>query len=241
MGLSKIPIFQKDLNPLVRSIGYYFDGCLLTQKNTNRKAPFFLSHTCRLFKGCFECPDYTSEHHYNQFYFDDSQSTLVHGRGCIGRSVLIPKTYSDIVPHSRELISHLNASFYRVDEHALVSQRNIKQLLFPRSNLSEISQSAFSRILINMRAIFLKQNANNYCHLPSFLRRFHSLNPQSTVALQVDDHDCFFRMFVAIPRAAAIFRAICLPMLFIDGVFYKMPLYDRVLILVVAKSGNGSS
>jgi hypothetical protein len=136
--------------------------------------------------------------------------------GALVVPVLIPKTYSDIVPHSRELISHLNASFYRVDEYALVSQRNIKQLLFPRSNLSQISRSAFSRILINMRAIFLKQNANDYCHLPSFLWQFHSLNPQSTVALQVADHDCFFQMLVAIPRAAAIFRAICLPMLFID-------------------------
>jgi hypothetical protein len=29
-------------------------------------------------------------------------------------------------------------------------------------------------------------------------------------------------------------------MLFIDGVFYKMPLYDGVLLLIVAKSGNGS-
>jgi hypothetical protein len=131
MRLSKIPIFQKDLNLLVRSIGYYFDGCLLTitRKSTNRK---------RLFKGSFDCPDYSSEHSYNQFYFDDSRSSLVHGRGCIGHSVLIPKTHSDILPHSRELISDLNASFYRVDEYALVSQQNLKQLLSPRYNLSQI-------------------------------------------------------------------------------------------------------
>jgi hypothetical protein len=29
-------------------------------------------------------------------------------------------------------------------------------------------------------------------------------------------------------------------MLFIDGIFYKMPLYDGILILLVAKSGTGS-
>jgi hypothetical protein len=141
MRLTKFPIVQKDLNPLVRSIGFYFDGCLLTRKSTNRKRPFFLCHTCRLFKGSFDCPDYSSEHSNNQFYFDDTRSHLVHGQGCIGRSVLLPKTHSDILPHSRELISHLNASFYRVDEYALVSHRNIKQVLSPHQYEGHFSKT----------------------------------------------------------------------------------------------------
>jgi hypothetical protein len=196
-----------DLSPLIRLIGFYHEGCLLTCKSTNSKYPYFICNTCRLFRGSFVSSDYSSEHSSNKFYFDVARSTTDHGRDCLGGTVVILTGYADILPHSRDLVSHINASFYRSDKHALITHRNIKQLMLPRYNLSQLSQSAFSWILIQMRSIFLKQNANDYCHLPFFLWRFHSLNPQATVALQVDDHDSFYRMFVAIPRAAEVFRA----------------------------------
>ena len=177
--LSTMPICQLDLSPLIRSIGFYHEGCLLTRKSTNSKYPYFLCNTCRLFKGSFVSSDYSSEHASNQFYFDAPRSTTDHGPDCLGATVVIPTMYADILPHSRDLVAHLNASFYRSDELALISHRNIKQLLSPQYNISQISQSAFSRILIRMRSIFLKQNANDYCHLPSFLWRFHSLNLQA--------------------------------------------------------------
>jgi hypothetical protein len=137
-----------------------------------------------------------------------------HGPDCLGHTVVILKAYVDIIPYSRDLVSHLNVSFYHADEHALlISHQNIMQLLSPWYNASQISQSAISQNNFGMRSIFLKQNANDYCHLHSFLQRIHTLNPQLTVALKVDYH---------------------------NGVFYKMPLYNGVLIFLVAKSGNGS-
>ena len=68
--LSTMPICQLDLSPLIRSIGFYHEGCLLTHKSTNSKYPYFLCNTCRLFKGSFVSSDYSSEHASNQFYVD---------------------------------------------------------------------------------------------------------------------------------------------------------------------------
>jgi hypothetical protein len=60
--LSSIPIYQKDLSTLVRSIGFYLEGCLLTHKSKNStKYPFSLCNTCRLFKGSFICSHYSHQ------------------------------------------------------------------------------------------------------------------------------------------------------------------------------------
>jgi hypothetical protein len=42
------------------------------------------------------------------------------------------------------------------------------------------------------------------------------------------------------PKNSQVFFAICFPMLFIDWFFYNMALHDGILVLLVAKSGNGS-
>jgi hypothetical protein len=148
--LSSMLICQPDLSPLIRSLGFYHEGCLLTRKSTNSNRPYFLCNTCRLFKVSFVSSDFSSEHTSNQFYFDVSQSTYVHGPDCLGGTVVLHTNYSDILPHSRDLVSHLNVSFYHSDEFALISHQNIKQMMSPRYNLSQISQSAFSWMLIRM-------------------------------------------------------------------------------------------
>jgi hypothetical protein len=136
----------------------------------NSKHPFFLCNTCHLLKfPSFATSTLPLIPSSDQFYFDDSQISPDHGPDCLGHMVVIPQTYSDILPHSRDLVSHLNASFYCADEYALISHWNyIMQSLAPRYNvvsqISQISQSAFfSRIWICMRSIFLKQNAWRHC------------------------------------------------------------------------------
>ena len=46
-------------------------------------------------------------------------------------------------------------------------------------------------------------------------------------------------MSVAIPYPVTVVQQMCLPALHMDGTFFKTSLYDGVLILVVATSGNG--
>jgi hypothetical protein len=85
------------------------------------------------------------------------------------------------------------------------------------------------------------QSAEEYTRLPQFLRDFKKNNPTSTVVLQLDGEDCFYRLFISLPMAKELFNACCLPLLFHDGVFVKIPLCDGTILLVVAKDGNGST
>jgi hypothetical protein len=48
------------------------------------------------------------------------------------------------------------------------------------------------------------------------------------------------RLFVTIPRLAEVFSKLCLPILHLDGAHSKSTLCDGVLILIVAKLGNGT-
>jgi hypothetical protein len=48
-----------------------------------------------------------------------------------------------------------------------------------------------------MKAKYLMEVANTYCMVSSFLQlTYHHDNPDAMVALQVDDKDSFYRMYV---------------------------------------------
>jgi hypothetical protein len=97
------------------------------------------------------------------------------------------------------------------------------------------------RIIDKMGAKCRREVSGSHAVVPQFLRSCSDVNnPEAVVALQVDNEDCFMRLFVAIPRFNELFSKLCLPMLHIDGAHSKRTLYDGVLILVVAKPGNGT-
>ena len=106
--------------------------------------------------------------------------------------------------------------------------------------LQGFSRSTFSRLKFWFHALYRTQQSNLYMLVSEYLDRIHSINPEMTVCLQKDTSNCFCRMFVAIPHASTIFQKLCLPAVHMDGTFFKTSLYDGVLILVVATSGNGS-
>ncbi len=77
--------------------------------------------------------------------------------------------------------------------------------------------------------------------LPELMGKYVQLNPHATVNLETDDQSCFYRLFVTIPGAADFFRSACVPALFIDGTFSRIPEYDGCLVPVVAPDGNGGN
>jgi hypothetical protein len=92
-----------------------------------------------------------------------------------------------------------------------------------------------------MRAKHQLEIRDSHSLLPQFLCRCSDLNPEVVVALQLDDHqDCFMRLFVTIPRFAEVFSKLCLPMLHLDGAHSKSAQCNGVMMLIVAKLGNGS-
>ncbi len=179
--LSSMPICQLDLSPLIRSIGFYHKGCLLTRKSTNSKYPYFLCNTCRLFKGSFVSSDYSSEHASNQFYFDVAQSTTDHGPDCLGATVVIPTTYAEISAFKGPCISSecfllpfrqvgidLSPEYKATLVAAIQYFSNFSISLLPDSNPNEInlSQTECQRLLsltVLSLAVSFSQPAGNRC------------------------------------------------------------------------------
>jgi hypothetical protein len=68
--------------------------------------------------------------------------------------------------------------------------------------------------------------------LPQFLRRcISNLNPEVVLALQLEDQDCFMRLFMTIPCFAKVFSKLCLPMLHLDGAHSKSAQCNGVMTL----------
>ena len=94
--------------------------------------------------------------------------------------------------------------------------------------------------LHRMRTRYRREALDSYSVLPSYLRKYTRDNPTAFAVLQNDSDDSFFRCAVGIPNMALIFRHLCLPYIQIDGAHVKTELYDGVVLVVVAKLGDGS-
>jgi hypothetical protein len=117
---------------------------------------------------------------------------------------------------------------------------DIKSNLLSQQLSISIKKSCLHMALEQTRAKHRAEVCDSHIALPQFLRHCSDLNPEVIIALQVDEHDCFMRLFVTIPRLAEVFSKLCLPILHLDGAHSKSTLCDGVLILIVAKLGNGT-
>ena len=77
--------------------------------------------------------------------------------------------------------------------------------------------------------------------LVKYLQVYHDKNPSSSVVVQADQNNRFYRVFVSIPSSALVFKTLCIPFYFIDGTFHKTANYDGVLIQLCGKHGFGGS
>jgi hypothetical protein len=78
----------------------------------------------------------------------------------------------------------------------------------------------------------------HYARLPQYLNEFSIKNCFSSVALQSDQYDQFYRLFVGFPIAHAHGK-LTLPILMIDCFHYQCPSYDGVAIALTSKTGFG--
>jgi hypothetical protein len=60
------------------------------------------------------------------------------------------------------------------------------------------------------------------------------------LALQVDDEDSFYMMFILLSNFVSLFNNLCLPLMHVGRAYANNPLYDGIIIMCVAQLGNGS-
>jgi hypothetical protein len=100
--------------------------------------------------------------------------------------------------------------------------------------------SARSNAIKQLKMKYIKGMTVYYARLPQYLEEFSVRNTLSSVALQSDQHDQFYRLFVGFPVAHAHGK-ITLPILMIDCFHYQCPSYDGIAIALTSKTGFGQS
>ena len=93
-------------------------------------------------------------------------------------------------------------------------------------------------VLQQLLVIYIHKLRTLYRQLPGFLINFSSVNKDISVALQSDDHNQFYRLFVGFPIAKHHGR-LTIPILIVDSFHYQSTHYDGVAIVIVSKTGFG--
>jgi hypothetical protein len=240
LSILKTAISPDDLRTLVASIAFAASRSYVqanTKQSNQRKRTFLCDH-CQDFKLVFG-RSYKAKKN-DPWFLSQPKSKMTHGPNCLrqnsipngglGFPILANLTLFINFVRQQRRIGRMT-SFDAVKNHLL--SHNI--------SLESVNATTFHRAYHDVLGKLRLESAEEYFKLPHYLRLFQHHNPTSSVALQVDDEGCFYRMFVSLPLAKEVFESLCIPMLFHDGCFVKIQTYDGVLLLIVAKDGHGAA
>jgi len=235
------PIQNGHLVSFIMSVGFFKDKRLLYKVDRNVKYANFKCCSCDTFKLHFKLSN------EDLWFFSSDRSTPTHDKQICFETDEIPKMASGkkdaslILENSQELLDYLEDKLFQSDKDPLITEAQINSHLLNNCKIKHsISAPTLSRLKKRFKINFIADQNDLYSALPSYLRTFYGKNPSACVVVQADAKATFCRCFVAIPNAALIFRHLCLPVLHIDGAFYRIPLYDGVVILITAKNANGA-
>jgi hypothetical protein len=93
---------------------------------------------------------------------------------------------------------------------------------------SSIKKSTFYKVRRYHLLLQRAKEVQDYWTLPRFLRHLARRNPGTTVALQLDDQGCFFRLFLAFGSASKLFGAVTANIIFVDCAASKTLFFDGV-------------
>jgi hypothetical protein len=231
--LSDIPIASDHLKPLIETLGFLNDSMRLSEDMQIRSCSKrqFICTACSKFFVRFHRPNKSRV---------GAKWLLLHISDY--HDISCPSTH--IVP-SKDVLENMSVFCNLVSSAFLLGQKvGVAQVISTLNTLGYsigVQRSSILRAIELVRIRLLAGLSEKYFRLSNYLRRYVSRNPTAMAVLQMDDHDCFYRMFITIPQASEVFKRLCLPMIFIDGAFSKIPTYDGTIILMYGKSGNGSS
>ena len=98
------------------------------------------------------------------------------------------------------------------------------------------------RVIDKIRARHRQEAHDSCCYLTNSLRKHNLENPDALVSMQTDANQCFCRVIASMPHFVTIFKIACVPVLYVDGTFFKTIFYDSITICTLsAKLRNGKA
>ena len=101
-----------------------------------------------------------------------------------------------------------------------------------------VHKTSLQQIVQQLLFIYVQHTRYLYNCLPRYLHYFRTLNHDASVALQADQNEQFYRLFVGFPIAKHYGR-LTLPILNVDSFHYQSKQYDGVAVVLTSKTGFG--
>ena len=163
------------------------------------------------------------------------------------RLKFLPKLHVDcessqiIYPTKTLYLLHYRPFVDAVLEDPNISYIQAKKLWSPPYILvsTKCQSNTFSRAKLLLQLCHMRDRVSSYNHLAVFLLQLKELNPNLTIALQLDDQKRFYRLFIGFPQATEFHGLITYSFMQTDGFHFKGTCYDGVCIVYVTKTGFG--
>ena len=246
-------IAENDLTPLVRGVAYWYDGrdVRRTYNTTrNKMYPQFECEVCdfKLSFGLWN-PDsgksqkeaWEVEPRYFRFLRDSSQPYHAHdcdrdqvtGLPDHNKKVLMDKCpfMFDLVRDGKKRVSVYPTRYSDVikDLHTIYGK-----------DFKDFGRSMHTGVIQTLERKLYMEHSDSYSLIPVLFDELAKKNKYITLILQVESNFRFYRMFCGVPNAKNLFYKLCIPIIYVDGCFSKYRLWDGVLIIFSARTGNGS-
>ena len=227
--LSNLHINQVEIDRLVYVLGVKSEHKVIV--------PVDRHHRCSRYYKCQGCNHFRLHFHKEGLCYEIiTKKSRKHDHYCSSSSKILTKGMH-VLEESQYVIDLIkNSNFANMNK----SDRE-NTLLMSHIGLKphEICKTTVNRTIIKMKKKFITEIPTYYHMLREYLSKYKDTYPTSTTVLQADTNNCFYRNFISIPDAVEVFENTCIPIYFIDGMFYKSGHYDGVIIQLSGKNGNG--
>ena len=210
-------------------------------------------HGCHLWYVTLDCvnPDERepSKELYKVVYQEESVQIGKHGNSTHVPSVLrclcgtrdYPKRFTMAeqtfvnLPLIRNLVRNGSSTQFSSPKLPIIFEK-FGALGIPRDLLP--NNNAMNNALSHLQIINILKKRHLYYDFPKYMTYFAHKNPTATIALQGDQHNQFYRLFVGFPIAKHHGK-LTLAVLIADCFHFQTPHYDGVAIVIVSKTGFG--
>ena len=181
-------ILRTDLVPLIRSIGFFLTQKIIVRRSRKSRKTTFVCATCKLFLLSF-CSEQqtTSCKPHDVLYLDCTVSNLSHEPTCPNVQCIPPTKGTEILENSELLLGYLLKHFFQQKGQGMVERKQVLSFLSSHNiDASQISSSAFSRMICRLRERYASDRVDDYSTIPSILRKYIKTYPKGRAMFQLD-------------------------------------------------------
>ena len=232
-------IQTSELNHLVGSIGFLYDRSSyeVLDRHINRQTIKFKCIKCQTFNLQFIRQENGDRTNHDEVIIDP-YSIFVHCPSCESKDTKPKRSVYQYLKESQLLINLVKRQqFVKPNKSSVNHELIISGLCLGKG---VVTHKTINRVIASLKKI-VNWYSHYYLMLVKYLQVYHDKNPSSSVVVQADQNNRFYRVFVSIPSSALVFKTLCIPFYFIDGTFHKTANYDGVLIQLCGKHGFGGS